>query len=141
MGHPNFHFNISHSSDYVLCSVSHCSVGIDIEEIKNIDLNIASRFFTNYEINFINQSTAKNRIERFYSIWTAKESYSKFLGEGLSIPLNSFTIEILEKSIKFSKREGRKITEPPCFFKSYNISDKYKITLCSEIPNHPDVIQ
>ncbi|MEK4444263.1 MULTISPECIES: 4'-phosphopantetheinyl transferase family protein [unclassified Niallia] len=138
--YPEFQFNISHSGDYVLCAISDRPVGIDIEEIKDIDLKIADRFFTNSEINYINQATNENRIKRFYSIWTAKESYIKFIGEGMSIPLNSFTIEIFDKAIKLYECNGQIITEPSCYFKSYNISEKYKTTLCSQSPYHSDVI-
>ncbi|MGN7043659.1 4'-phosphopantetheinyl transferase family protein, partial [Bacillus safensis] len=43
---PSFHFNLSHSGDWVVCAVDDAPVGIDIEEIKPIDLAIAKRFFS-----------------------------------------------------------------------------------------------
>lgn len=131
LGYPNFHFNISHSGEYVICAIDHNPVGIDIEEKRNIDLKIAYHFFTNNEIRYIDELSIK-RLERFYSIWTAKESYLKFIGKGLSVPLNSFTIDICENTIKLSEISGKKITDPVCFFKSYDISNNYKITLCSK---------
>lgn len=42
---PSFHFNLSHSGDWVVCAIDDAPVGIDIEEIKPIDLAIAKRFF------------------------------------------------------------------------------------------------
>src|SRR5690554_253809 len=45
----NFHFNISHSGDWVVCAVSYRPVGIDVERIKEIDFAIAKRFFSKEE--------------------------------------------------------------------------------------------
>ncbi|WMJ80657.1 hypothetical protein RBU49_17930 [Clostridium sp. MB40-C1] len=41
----NFHFNISHSGEYVAVAISKQKVGIDIEKVKNIDyFDIAKNF-------------------------------------------------------------------------------------------------
>ena len=34
-----YKFNVSHSGDWVVCSVGNSKIGVDIEEIKNIDIN------------------------------------------------------------------------------------------------------
>ena len=38
-------FNISHSGDWVLCTISNNSVGIDVEYMKEVNLQIAESFF------------------------------------------------------------------------------------------------
>ena len=41
----NIHFNLSHSGDWVIAAFSSKPVGIDIEKIKPVNLQIAWRFF------------------------------------------------------------------------------------------------
>ncbi len=42
-------FNYSHSGDWIVCAVSEKPVGIDTEQIKEIDMVIAQRFFSKSE--------------------------------------------------------------------------------------------
>lgn len=58
---PSFHFNLSHSGDWVVCAVDDAPVGIDIEEIKPIDLAIAKRFFQRMSIRIYSHSRQSGR--------------------------------------------------------------------------------
>jgi 4'-phosphopantetheinyl transferase len=89
---PMIHFNVSHSGKWVVCVVGGNPSGIDVEEIKPIDITIAERFFTQNEYCAILSQPESSRIKYFYMLWTLKESYIKAIGKGLSIPLNSFEI-------------------------------------------------
>ncbi len=91
---PNIHFNISHCEEYVFCGVSNYPIGVDIECIHDIDLNIAKTQFHPKEYEYINNSNDK--IESFFEIWVLKESYLKMKGIGLSLGLKSFYINIDE---------------------------------------------
>ena len=84
-----FHFNISHSKDAFCVAVSDKQIGVDVEIIRNTNLNIADRFFTAGEIEYIRNGPKRKRL---YEIWTKKEAYLKYLGEGLTVPLNSFDV-------------------------------------------------
>ncbi|WP_036722796.1 4'-phosphopantetheinyl transferase family protein [Paenibacillus forsythiae] len=139
--YPDYHYNLSHSGDYVLCAVDSRPSGIDVEEIKPIDLTIADRFFSGAENRQIREIPKDRRIGYFYQLWTAKESYIKFRGNGLSMPLNSFSIRIDDDHIELSEQDGCLVQEPDCYFKAFEISPQYKATLCSESPNHPGTIE
>ena len=52
---------------------------------------LAKRFFTAEEQQFILEEP-EGINERFYRIWTGKESYLKYLGTGLTKPLGSFSV-------------------------------------------------
>lgn len=87
--YSNFHFNISHTKSAIAVIISDKSIGVDIEAIREADMLIANRFFTDDEIRYITEANEyKNK--RFFEIWTKKEAYIKYIGKGLSIPLNSF---------------------------------------------------
>ncbi|HEY5588531.1 MAG TPA: 4'-phosphopantetheinyl transferase superfamily protein [Candidatus Paceibacterota bacterium] len=90
-GYPNFHYNISHIRNAIVVGVSNKPIGVDIEKIKQSDLKIANRFFADNEIKYI-LSDAKKYDKLFYEIWTKKEAYIKWIGKGLSVPLQSFDV-------------------------------------------------
>jgi 4'-phosphopantetheinyl transferase len=109
-GINNFHFNITHSGLWVMAAFSSSHIGIDIEVVKPIELDIARKFFSKEEYcDILNQSSEK-RLEYFYKLWTLKESYIKAMGNGLSISLNSFTMKINNRGpyIKGANRLGFK---------------------------------
>lgn len=117
----NIKFNISHSIDYTICLISTDDVGCDIEQIKEIDLKIADKFFSKEESSFLNESN--NKIDTFYRFWTLKESFIKSIGQGLNIDLKSFTFDLNCVDIK------QKINNNKYFFKEIDI-EGYKCSLC-----------
>lgn len=90
-GYPDFHFSISHTRKAIVLATSNLSVGVDIEEVRNNRVNISNRFFTKTEQFYISKDE-HDANRRFYEIWTKKEAYVKYLGLGLSLPLNSFCV-------------------------------------------------
>lgn len=91
LSNQDYHFNVSHTHNMIAVAVSNNSIGIDVEKIREIDLGIAKRFFTEYELKYIYKSQ-NNTYERFFEIWTKKEAYIKYMGQGLFVPLNSFDV-------------------------------------------------
>ncbi|PFJ51519.1 4'-phosphopantetheinyl transferase family protein [Bacillus thuringiensis] len=125
----NFNFNISHSGEYVLCAVDNKPIGIDVEKVKYIEYKeISKNFFTTKEFNHITNQDLKFQLDGFYEMWTLKESYIKCCGQGLSMPLNSFCIELDEyKNIKVVSNNRYKEHT----FKIFNIELGYKVAVCS----------
>lgn len=97
------YFNISHSGDYVVFLASNHMVGIDIEQIKEIkDIRKTfSNIFSSQELEFILENENEER-ERFYMIWTLKESFIKNVGKGLSFKdLNQINF-IIKKDFQYN---------------------------------------
>lgn len=69
------YISISHSGDFVAAAVSHKPIGIDIEVIKEKDLEFTKKIFCDSDLEFINNS--EDKLTAFYKIWTAKEAYLK----------------------------------------------------------------
>lgn len=85
-------FNISHSGAYVICCASdRVRVGIDIEEIKPIDICDFKGQFTAGEISAITQSSLPHTV--FFELWSKKEAIVKADGRGLSFPLKDIVFE------------------------------------------------
>lgn len=93
----SIYFNISHSGNWAVFAGYISPVGIDIEKVETPPYEIMPKNFTVNEIEHIEKSLSDEKAEKFYTLWTLKESYIKMLGLGLSIPLDSFSINILNK--------------------------------------------
>ncbi len=105
LGKPYFKegpfFNITHSGNYVLCAISEVELGIDVEEMKDVDIQTFGSIFSEAEINAIDVvSNAVEKQKLFYEIWTKKEAIVKALGEGITMKLkeiNTFQIPCFAK--------------------------------------------
>ena len=88
---PDFQFNLSHCGRWVAFAWSDRPVGIDVQISKNEKPALVRRHFTQREQAYVfdGQDTAE-RAGRFCKIWTAKESWLKCLGTGLTADLRSF---------------------------------------------------
>ncbi len=87
-------FSVSHSGDYAVCAVSENEIGIDIEKNREINPNIARRFASENEIEYI--SSNENGL---FEIWTLKEAYYKCIGTGLGTDIKSVSFSIQPSGI------------------------------------------
>ncbi len=78
----NFFFNISHKEDYSIACISTKKIGIDIEKIRNVDINTINYFCTPSEKEYILNSS--NKYKSLFEIYCLKEAYIKMLGTSLS---------------------------------------------------------
>lgn len=88
-------FNLSHTGGLLACSVAETvDVGVDVEMAgRDIDLQIADRYFSPYEATHLRQLDPAGQKRRFFELWTMKEAYLKARGAGLHLPLDGFSIE------------------------------------------------
>jgi 4'-phosphopantetheinyl transferase len=84
-------FNISHSGNYVVCVISKNSrVGVDVEEVKDVDFNDFEFALSIKDREVIDNS--ENGFTEFFKIWTKKEAIAKANGKGLGLPLSEMNI-------------------------------------------------
>lgn len=74
-------FSISHSRGYVAVAVSDREVGLDMEMVRPYPERLPRRIFSQEELRWF-QSRWETQVD-FFTLWTLKESYFKFLGTGL----------------------------------------------------------
>ncbi|PID82620.1 MAG: 4-phosphopantetheinyl transferase [Clostridiales bacterium] len=120
----SIHFNIAHSAQWVVCVVADTSVGVDIEKISRFRPTVAQRQLSVDEYKDLMALDGTEQIDYFYSLWTSKESYSKAIGRGLTIPFSSF-------SIKKSQLNQLFITDDNYLIKQYDIDTTYKMAVCT----------
>ena len=97
-GHPAFYFNLSHAGDYVVLAHGDVPLGVDIEQIRTQNLHVAKRCYTEAEYAYVAGDDSEEN-HRFFYLWTMKEAYLKLTGDGISVPLNSFEIDPVQKTV------------------------------------------
>lgn len=130
-------FNYSHSGEWIVCAMSHEDIGVDVEKVQEIDISIADSFFSCLEKDHLMACQPNQRLDYFYDLWTLKESYIKWDGRGLSIPLKDFSIDIKSTGDIQIKSD---IYRSSCFFKQYFIDGDYKLSVCSSKNEFPDQV-
>jgi 4'-phosphopantetheinyl transferase len=89
-------FNIAHSGKIVIVGFNdYEEIGVDIEEMRNIDFKSLITFFHPKEKLFLEEKLFDRN--HFYNIWTKKEALLKALGIGLLEGLNH--LNVLEQPI------------------------------------------
>ena len=75
---PHIFFNISHCKYGVVCTLADFEVGIDIQEVRPFDVDIARRVCSENELQQLSETDNPSRL--FCKMWTKKESYAKAKG-------------------------------------------------------------
>ncbi len=130
------HFNISHSGNIAICAISkEYDVGIDIEIIKDVEIEYFKSHMTDFEWNKVIAS-GDLKIDAFYKYWTQKESVIKANSKGLYIPLKSFEV----------KNNRTRIGNERYVIEELKIDDNYKCSLAFKennllCPNNRDKVK
>jgi 4'-phosphopantetheinyl transferase len=104
-------FNLSHTDGMIVLAMSQSGdLGVDVENLSRScePAQLANRFFSVSESAALLTMSEPHQRDRFFDLWTLKESYIKACGMGLAIPLGSFSFGLVSNnpSIEFeSERE------------------------------------
>ena len=93
---PFFHYNISHTEGLVVCAVAGFPMGVDAEGLgRDAPLEVMRRIMTPSERATILQlPKGKKQTRLFFELWTRKEAYVKWTGEGITGAMN--TVEVVK---------------------------------------------
>lgn len=121
------HFNLSHSGEWIACGLARTPIGVDVEKVQPIDLEIADNFFAPSEVADLRSLPQEKQQEYFFTLWSLKESYIKAEGLGVSIPLHSFWFKALQGGeIHFGSNKG----DDRWHFQLYPFDQQYKLAVC-----------
>jgi 4'-phosphopantetheinyl transferase len=88
-------FNLSHSRTLAVLAVAHGQpVGVDVEDVRPIEPEVAARFFSPAELTALNPLQGEAWLTGFYRCWTRKEAILKAEGVGLYRALDSFDVSL-----------------------------------------------
>jgi 4'-phosphopantetheinyl transferase len=94
-GHPELHFNLSHSGDTALVAVTALAeVGIDYERLRDRPRlpDVAQRFFAPDEFERVADAAPEAREAIFLRYWTRKEAVLKATGRGMGVDTRAIDV-------------------------------------------------
>ncbi|MED4455505.1 4'-phosphopantetheinyl transferase family protein [Metabacillus fastidiosus] len=129
--------NISHSNNTVVCAVNATGkIGVDIEEISEIDFAIITEFFSfNEQYMFHILSSKRKKQLLLYQLWTLKESFVKATGTGLGpILLSNIEFDLTgQPRLKFQQNNWKfhsgLLNETHCLSVCYSASKEEMISI------------
>jgi 4'-phosphopantetheinyl transferase len=110
----HIHFNLSHCQKAVACGFSSAPIGVDVQHMVPYKESIAKFFMTPQERM---QAVLGDSERAFTRLWTLKEAYGKYSGEGICYTMSETPVT-----------EGR--TADGCLLMSYPM-DGYYLSVCS----------
>ena len=147
---PDIGVSVSHSGEYFVCALTQGDVGVDLQEHRVLVSEtreeaearfkrMARRFYHPAEAEFIDSNT----FYRFFAIWTAKESYVKYTGQGIDNDFSAFGVLPDEGLAPQSIDSGE-----PAFwhalgkeFCTQRFGDNYSLCVCTGDPFYIDIIK
>ena len=104
-----FDFNWSHSGEQALVALARgVSPGIDLERLRTRvnALEIAQRFFTRDEAEWLHALGADARHAAFLELWTAREAVLKALGRGIAFGLDRLAFRHAPHGLVLQRLDG-----------------------------------
>ncbi len=112
------HFNLSHSGEYVICAVGDGEVGADIQKWIPYKERTAERFFAPEEWKILQKLPLLQQKEMFYRLWTRKEAYGKYTGQGIG------------KAIGENLAEEEECRRKQIDFREMILEEEYSVAVC-----------
>jgi 4'-phosphopantetheinyl transferase len=121
--------SLSHSGQWVVCTLAESAlVGVDVEQMAEIDPGVMEYAFTNDEKRVVVSRGPEEQTAAFFDIWTCKEAYGKAIGKGITYDLLQLNINLLDNGAVQADFEGVPLTSH-CF-QRYEIDPQYRLSLC-----------
>lgn len=125
--------SISHSHDFSIAALSKNLIGIDFELIESRSPSFYKEVFTESERQVISQN---NQLGTIY--WTAKEAFSKAIGEGFHVNFRDIELKYNKKQKKFTLKFKNESSEFSKNLKNLQLKSeftkKYVLSLCEIKP-------
>ena len=132
LGEPKLYVSLSHSYNSALASISKNKIGVDIQKLKPCHKNIAKKYFSREEQEYI--SVSQNQARDIILFWSFRESLFKLLDFSSarfysSSPMFSVVNEdlSLKKNITISQGDNEE-----SFWLYHNFIDDFVITAVSK---------
>lgn len=120
-GNSKLHFNMSHSGDYIVVSVSGQNVGVDIQKTAPYNEKVIQKITSEAE----RERLSDLFVKRFNYVWAVKESYSKLTGSGIVMDFSRVSFEEDGDRLKIYKDNSLS-----AYGVRTEVSDNYELITC-----------
>ncbi|MFM9922269.1 4'-phosphopantetheinyl transferase superfamily protein [Variovorax sp. H27-G14] len=130
-------FNLSHTRGLVVMGVTrHAMLGVDAEYLSRpAPLSITDRVFSADESCALQSLPPARQPQRFYELWTLKESYVKARGLGMQIPLDQVGF-LLDQEDRIELNVDAELCDAPERWDLWQLrpSADHLVAVCAETP-------
>lgn len=113
-------FSLSNSGSLALCAIGSRPVGVDVQQVKSVNLSIARRFHPE-EREWLDAQPEEERERAFFHIWTRKEAWVKAVSDEEILPLSQ--TDVIHPLPDWGFMDYNVIVK--------NVSSQYLAALCS----------
>ncbi len=131
----NLFYNLSHSGVVAVCAFSDREVGIDIQKSVTPSDALIKKVCSEDEIKYLLSLGEDDKSSAFTRLWTLKESYLKFTGEGITLSPRS-----LDLNFSHPVRIKRNGEEQEVNFAEYRVCG-CAVSVCSRTDEFPTTIE
>ncbi len=121
-------FSLSHGGNWAVCAVGNTPLGVDVERPR-CSLAVADRYFPKEEVERVRNLPPEEQKWELCRLWTAREAFLKALGCGLTVPMNSFGVELSAEGAQLQQ----KLLPQKFLLHEYLLPDS-RICLCTTEP-------
>lgn len=134
-GAQNIFFNISHTRGLVVCGISKRAIGVDTEYIRPFDRRLMRRVCTEDEIAYIyggsgEKQSFNQQWERFFRLWTLKESYLKATGQGIAVPMREVCFSLGDRG---DGRDRIRSLMTGWRFRQFQYGGRFIVAVCESV--------
>lgn len=130
--HESLHMNISHCKGLAVAAIGKFALGVDAEPPREVADKMMRTVCMPAEFRAICEQPAEKRAFYFSRLWTLKEAYAKYTGEGIRRPFSTlgFKLHALPDSLRNDTVEF--LHPSACKVRFYQMlcGDKYAVSLC-----------
>ena len=139
-------FNLSHTRGLGAVAVATGTrgrVGVDVEQVipGTASLDTAATFFSPDEVSALVALGPSQRVDRFFALWTLKESYLKARGEGLSLPLDACAFAFTPQGLEIRFGSALRDDVSRWSFALYRPTGGHLLAVCAETDGQPLVVE
>lgn len=105
--YPGIYFNMSHAKQLAACAISDSPVGVDIQDVRRLNFDIAHKFLTERELESISSFKDDDLNDELCRLWCIKESIGKCKGKGFGEGFTGISAEEFINSgyVRFTKKK------------------------------------
>lgn len=121
---PEVHFSLSHSGRYAMCAISTQPVGVDVQQMRKVNLSIARRLHPG-EREWLSAQPAAEQETAFFRLWSRKEAWVKAVSRERTLSLDE--TDVIHRV-------------PELWFWDWELPGGYRAAVCAREENFRSVL-